>query len=90
MLHECVLIYPMQLLDYVCRFADFAEVVEAEASSLTLEAELISAGAVAQGPGYGTGNECAYGRTYRVARRGGDYIATHADYPEPSVYVSVC
>ena len=34
-------------------------------------------------------NQCSYGETSRAAKRGGPYIATVADFPQPSLYVSL-
>lgn len=34
-------------------------------------------------------NQCSFGETYRKAKRGGQYIATVADIPQPSIYVSL-
>lgn len=51
-------------------------------------AQLIPAGAVSQTPDMDTGaNQCSYGETDRKAKRGGQWVATVADYPQPSLYV---
>ncbi|CAL5229447.1 g12772 [Coccomyxa viridis] len=49
---------------------------------------LISAGAVAQTVnGDSDANQCSYGESSRAAKRGGPWIATVADFPQPSLYI---
>ncbi len=56
---------------------------------LSTTAQLIPAGTVFPGTPFNpsAANQCAYGPTYRSSKRGGQYIATVADCPQPSIYV---
>eukprot|EP01023_Acetabularia_acetabulum_P005649 TRINITY_DN12314_c0_g1_i5.p2 TRINITY_DN12314_c0_g1~~TRINITY_DN12314_c0_g1_i5.p2 ORF type:complete len:515 (-),score=126.84 TRINITY_DN12314_c0_g1_i5:296-1840(-) len=62
---------------------DFEDVVKSEE---LVTAAFIEAGAVFQGNPYSYSHECAYGRTYRTGKRGGQFVAVVADLPQPSVY----
>lgn len=56
---------------------------------LSTTAQFIPAGTVQPGMPFNpsTANQCAYGQTYRSSKRGGKYVATVADCPQPSIYV---
>lgn len=73
----------------VCRVISYATVEADERANVEPTASLVSAGAIAPQQDLSTdANACSYGETYRLAVRGGAYIATPADYPQPSLYVS--
>jgi hypothetical protein len=67
---------------------NFTAVAAAAAAGQDASTSLIPAGAVAQTVNGDSGaNQCSYGETSRVAKRGGDWIATVADFPQSSLYV---
>ena len=68
-------------------WTDLSEVVAMDAMNKTVTAALIPAGAVRQAHAYADGNECAFGRTYRVAKLGGNFVAAGADFPQPALYI---
>jgi hypothetical protein len=57
-------------------------------SSMSVETDLIPAGAVAPVRSLAsTANECSFASVSRAAKRGGRYVVTIADLPQPSLYV---
>lgn len=70
-------------------FVNMKTVFQRFDQGLSTTAQLIPAGTVQPGIPYNpaTSNQCAYGETYRSSKRGGKYIATIADCPQPSIYV---
>ena len=74
-----------------CRVLVYQTVTMDEATNTEPTATLQPAGATApQQSQDSDANACSYGETYRAAVRGGAYVATPADYPQPSLYVRSC
>jgi hypothetical protein len=70
----------------LCRVLNLLEAAKKKASPL------VPAGAVLVRKdmgAYGPSAECSFANAYRQAKRGGRFVATVADLPYPSVYVSL-
>jgi len=58
-------------------------------SASLVETHLVMAGAVAPLRSLAsTANECSFASVSRAAKKGGGYVVTIADLPQPSLYVS--
>lgn len=69
---------------------DFTLVEESAEQDEAITADLLPAGSVYIAPNNDTdANQCSYGETYRRAYRGGAFVAITADFPQPSIYVSL-
>lgn len=74
-----------------CRYVNFTAIQADAKQGTDATAAVIPAGAIAQTVnGESSANQCSYGETDRAAKRGGPWIATVADFPQSSLYVSNC
>ena len=70
------------------RYINYELVLSDASANVEPVTSLASAGASAPSQNEDSeANACSYGEAYRIAARGGPYVATTADYPQPSLYV---
>ena len=72
------------------RMVSFEQVEAAASQDREPIASLLAAGStIIEANGESDANVCSYGEAYRRAARGGAYVVTVADFPQPSLYVSL-
>ena len=77
-------------LHVLCRYVTLPNIQSNASRGLLGNTTFISAGAVMPAASESTdANQCSLGELYRIGKRGGPFIATNADIPTASVYVSV-
>ena len=69
---------------------NFEQVEAAASQAREPVATLLAAGSTAvEANGDSDANVCSYAEAYRKAARGGAYVVIVADFPQPSLYVSL-